>query len=130
MKTIQELHASKYCADCGKIVETYWELCSCDRNPTGLSDPPTEHGNNIDGTITCEDDYCNPCFDEVDKEMISPDYIMSHEVNERCCECGQFMESMGDIVLGCANNCGRTVDENDNTTPIGKVCSVCYYKVN
>lgn len=94
MKTIQELHTDKYCADCEKIVETYWELWSCDKNPEGLTKPPMPHGNIIDDTITCDDEYCNPTDGEVDKSEITPEYVRTHEVHERCCECDQFMESM------------------------------------
>jgi hypothetical protein len=85
----------KFCADCDKNVETYWELCFCDKNEDGLSSGLVGHGNEIDGCTTCEDDYCRPDHTEVDKDRLSPEYIRTHEVDERCSECHQFMECMG-----------------------------------
>ena len=79
----------KFCGDCNKQVETYWELAYCDKNPEGLLTEPMKHGNEIDGTITCEDDYCNPGRQVV--ENPTEEYIKTHEVEERCKECDQYI---------------------------------------
>ncbi|HEX7033699.1 MAG TPA: hypothetical protein VF172_11935 [Nitrososphaera sp.] len=49
------------CPNCGSDRETEY-VPVCDRNPGGLaSQTPEEHGNiQPDGTVLCEDGYCNP----------------------------------------------------------------------
>ncbi len=86
----------KFCPECKKEVETYWELCFCDKNPEGLSENLISHGNIINGMSTCEDDYCSP-----DDKPVEPDdqkdraeYIRTHEVVERCGTCHGFWEEM------------------------------------
>jgi len=85
-----------FCRQCDKNVATYWELDYCEKNPEGLISEPTEHGNKINGVITCEDGYCNPRQAIIDDNTLTTKgYIRTHEVHQRCEECDQFMESMG-----------------------------------
>ena len=46
------------CWNCG-LSASYFELLYCDKNPNG-SKICENHGNEIDGMTTCEDEYCNP----------------------------------------------------------------------
>ena len=97
---------TKYCSDCEKQVETYWELWSCDKNPEGLSDGLKNHGNIIGDMSTCEDDYCKPTDGEVELQTDpkeKEEYIRTHEVNERCSECHQMMECMMGEPIGVKN---------------------------
>ncbi len=101
MKQITEddpiIESQKFCPQCKKNVETYWELLFCDKNIEGLSENLGSHGNEIDGTTTCEDDYCNPSETQVelsDDPIERAEYINTHEVFERCSNCHQFWESM------------------------------------
>ena len=62
-----------------------WELWCCDKNPKGvIPEPP--HGNEIDGTITCTDEYCNPRDEHL--ENPTEEYIRTHEAHSRCTKCG------------------------------------------
>lgn len=69
--------------------EMYYELWSCNKNPEGRTDKEFmenyDHGNDIDGTTTCEDDYCNPQYERI--EPTDQNYIENHEVHERCGLC-------------------------------------------
>ena len=91
--TLEELLSEKYCVQCKHVVKTYWELESCDKNPKGLLEEPKPHGNEIQGTPTCEDDYCNPKYTKLNEKEITKEYILQHSVFERCSICNQFMES-------------------------------------
>lgn len=100
----QGVLTEKLCRQCDKKVETYWELLFCDKNPNGVTmgKECKDHGNEIDGTTTCEDDYCHPSEEVIvklseltDENTEKIEYIRTHEVNERCGECHQFMECMG-----------------------------------
>ena len=91
------IEIEKFCPDCKKKVETYWELLFCDKNPEGLSEKLISHGNLIDGMSTCEDEYCNPQDTPVelpDDQTERTEYIRTHEVEERCSTCHGFWESM------------------------------------
>lgn len=85
----------KFCPQCQEITASYFELDTCDKNPEGLVNCSIEHGNDIEGTITCEDDYCNPQYEAIDPEDIeSVQWLKDHEVHERCSSCEQFREAM------------------------------------
>jgi hypothetical protein len=63
----------------------YWELWFCNKNPEGLRNEPREHGNIIDGTITCSDDYCHP--DTATEQQITAEQYNKHEYHGRCSKC-------------------------------------------
>lgn len=80
------------CPNCGSDRETEY-VPVCDRNPGGLaSQTPEEHGNiqEDDGTVLCEDGYCNP------REITMKEFRAIHDgkdadpqdVITRCHECG------------------------------------------
>lgn len=71
-----------YCCN----AELEWEIWGCDKNPEALIPEPKDHGNEIEGTITCDDDYCHP-FDEIVDEP-TEEYIRTHECHSRCTKCG------------------------------------------
>lgn len=81
--------------------DTWWQICSCDKNPEGLIPQPKTHGNiQDDGSTLCEDDYCSPRTDfiilnedEDDNDYSSENYIKTHEVHERCSKCNQIQEA-------------------------------------
>ncbi len=93
-KKDQKLTQRKMCNNCGTEVKTWWELECCNMNPEGLVKEPMPHGNEIEGTTTCEDEYCDPRYPEIDDSEITEKYVKEHSVHERCCECQQFMEAM------------------------------------
>lgn len=52
----------KVCPECRRAGEDVYQVVpACDFNPRGLADGfLIPHGNIIDGTTTCEEDYCHP----------------------------------------------------------------------
>ena len=76
------MNKKSYC--CNAQVE--YELWICDRNPDGVVPEPYEHGNEYDGEITCDDEYCNPNTIELDF-IPSYKYYLSHECHSRCTKC-------------------------------------------
>ncbi|MEP0826826.1 MAG: hypothetical protein HRF40_15250 [Nitrososphaera sp.] len=82
------------CPNCGSNRETRY-VPVCDRNPGGLaSQTPEEHGNiQQDGTVLCEDGYCNPReitvkeFREINGKDVEPQDVIT-----RCHECGTIKE--------------------------------------
>ena len=86
----EQLTGKKYCHECHKIQETYWELNHCEKNPQGIDVFTGNHGNDD----TCEDGYCNPGSDVVENENITIQYVKSHAVYERCVQCHQYFDSM------------------------------------
>ncbi len=88
-----ELTRPRHCPDCKKIVKTYWELLFCDKNPKGENTVAMgeRHGNVKDGTIRCEDGYCNPQESICEPSEINQVYVDTHSVNQRCMECDQFL---------------------------------------
>ena len=92
--TYEQLNSKKFCPNCDKVQDTYWEVYKCDKNPDGLSEGLEEHGNE-DGDPDygeCTDEYCNPTDEEVDKP-VTREYIDSHETEEKCGSCHSFLES-------------------------------------
>jgi len=81
----------KYCGNCDKNQIVYWEIWYCDKNPDGLSSGMGNHGNDIDGTTTCEDNYCRPQTDQVDNDKINEEYVKTHEVHPRCRVCDHLI---------------------------------------
>ncbi len=63
-----------------------WEIWACDKNPEGIIPEPKNHGNEIDGMVTCSDEYCNPR--DIAVEDPSDEFIKTHEVHSRCNKCG------------------------------------------
>lgn len=82
------------CPNCGSDRETEY-VSVCDRNPRGLgSQTPEEHGNiQQDGTVLCEDGYCNPReitmkeFSKNNREGSVPQDVIT-----RCHECGTIKD--------------------------------------
>lgn len=63
-----------------------WELWTCDKNLKGEIPEPIPHGNSIEGTTTCEDDYCSPTTEVLDY-IPSDEFIRTHECHSRCSSC-------------------------------------------
>lgn len=62
-----------------------WEIWACDKNPKGIIPEPKNHGNEIDGMITCSDEYCSPR--DISVEDPTDEFIRTHEVHSRCSKC-------------------------------------------
>ena len=86
----EELTSKKYCHECIKVQETYWELNYCEKNPQGIDVFTGNHGNDN----TCEDGYCNPESATIESKDITVQYIKEHAVYERCVTCHQYFDSM------------------------------------
>ena len=73
--------------------DVYYEVWFCEKNPDGLLDGAAmPHGNEINGTTTCEDDYCRPDTKAIDDP--SDEYMKTHEGVERCTKCHNMTEGM------------------------------------
>ena len=79
-----------YCYECRIVQEAYFEVWGCEKNPRGLLCTPekdAKHGNEIDGEITCDDDYCRPFFEEHDlpsSKKKAIEFMRNHEGVVRC----------------------------------------------
>ena len=87
--TDSELTANKYCHQCNKMRKTFWELAHCEKNPEGKNTLEIHHGNNE----ACDDVYCNPERRQVSGKQLTAEYVKTHQVSEKCTECGQYLES-------------------------------------
>lgn len=85
----EELLSNKYCHNCDRVSETYWDLASCNKNPDGLVSGLANHGNDS----TCDDEYCSPNNSSANDHDINPEYIQKHCVEEKCMGCNSYMES-------------------------------------
>ena len=86
------MNSKKFCPNCDKVQDTYWEVYKCDKNPEGVSETMEEHGNVVNGVVKCSDEYCNP-IDEVVDKPVTHEYINSHTVEEKCSSCHRYLES-------------------------------------
>ncbi len=73
-------------SDCCKA-DLSWEVWTCVKNPHGIIPEPNDHGNEIDGTITCDDDYCQPTDLQLEGTP-TDEFIRTHEAHSRCSKCG------------------------------------------
>ena len=91
--------ANAECSNCG-IQQVYFEIWFCDKNPQGLNDLDVDHGNEIEGTITCEDDYCRPDtrradeIDEMKTKEESEHFVWEHEGSFRCSKCHSIIDPL------------------------------------
>ena len=82
-----------YCDGCRIIQEAYFEVWGCEKNPRGLLCTPerdAKHGNEVDGMITCDDDYCRPFYEEralPSSKKKAIEFMRNHEGVVRCREC-------------------------------------------
>ena len=93
--TDEQLNSKKFCPNCDKVQDTYWEVHKCDKNPEGVYETTEimeEHGNVANGIVECSDEYCNPTDEVVDKP-VTREYVSSHTVEEKCGSCHSFLES-------------------------------------
>ena len=91
----EELASKKYCHKCQEVQETYWELSTCDKNLEGLSSEPKDHGNDEDGIIMCSDAWCNPTLQTIETQLITKEFVHTHNMDEKCVECHHMLESAG-----------------------------------